>query len=72
MTLVPANEALVAEVWVANLDAGSVAVGQPVKVKLAAYPFQQYGMVEGEVQHVSPDSSEQAANGKTDKPHQGG
>src|SRR3954447_384795 len=71
MTLVPANEALVAEVWVANLDAGSVAVGQPVKVKLAAYPFQQYGMVEGEVQHVSPDSSEQTANNKSEKPHQG-
>src|SRR3954470_19124184 len=71
MTLVPANEALVAEVWVANLDAGSVALGQPVKVKLAAYPFQQYGMVEGEVQQVSPDSSEQPVNGKSDKPHQG-
>jgi len=71
MTLVPANEALVAEVWVANLDAGAVAVGQPVKVKLAAYPFQQYGMVEGEVQHVSPDSSEQTASGKSEKPHQG-
>src|SRR3954447_981227 len=69
MTLVPANEALVAEVWVANLDAGSVAVGQPVKVKLAAYPFQQYGMVEGVVQHVSPDSSEQAATNQSEKSH---
>jgi HlyD family secretion protein len=67
MTLVPANEALVAEVWVTNLDAGSVQEKQPVKVKLAAYPFQQYGMVDGEVQHVSPDSSEQTAGNKNEK-----
>jgi HlyD family secretion protein len=69
MTLVPANEALIAEVWVTNLDAGSVVEKQPVKLKLAAYPFQQYGMVEGEVQHVSPDSSELASSSKSDKSH---
>jgi hemolysin D len=69
MTLVPANEALIAEVWVTNLDAGSVVEKQPVKLKLAAYPFQQYGMVEGQVQHVSPDSSELPASSKNEKPH---
>jgi len=58
MTLVPINDAMVAEVWVTNLDAGSVEPKQPVKLKFAAYPFQQYGMVEGVVQHVSPDASE--------------
>ena len=69
MTLVPANEALIAEVWVTNLDAGSVVEKQPVKLKLAAYPFQQYGMVEGEVQHVSPDSSEFPTSSKSEKSH---
>jgi len=69
MTLVPANEALIAEVWVTNLDAGSVVEKQPVKLKLAAYPFQQYGMVEGEVQHVSPDSSELPAGSRNEKAH---
>jgi hemolysin D len=69
MTLVPANGVLVAEVWVLNLDAGSVAPKQPVKVKLAAYPFQQYGMVDGLIQHLSPDSSEQTVTSKTDKSH---
>jgi hemolysin D len=58
MTLVPMNEAVLAEVWVSNLDAGSVQPDQPVKVKLAAYPFQKYGMLEGVVEHVSPDASE--------------
>jgi len=68
MTLVPVNEAMVAEVWVSNLDAGSVQPDQPVKVKFAAYPFQQYGMVEGVVQHLSPDASE-APSGKGEKKH---
>jgi hemolysin D len=68
MTLVPVNEAMVAEVWVRNLDAGSVQPDQPVKVKLAAYPFQQYGMIEGVVQHLSPDASE-APSGKGEKKH---
>jgi len=58
MTLVPVNEAMVAEVWVSNLDAGSVEPRQRVKLKFAAFPFQQYGMVEGVVQQVSPDASE--------------
>lgn len=64
MTVVPANEPLQAEVWVANQDAGFVLPGQPVKLKLAAYPFQRFGLIEGELVHLSPDASElpQAAN----------
>jgi membrane fusion protein, hemolysin D len=58
MTVVPVDDAMVAEVWVSNLDAGSVGAGQPVKVKLTAYPFQRYGMIEGVVEQVSPDASE--------------
>lgn len=44
--------------WVNNEDAGFVQTDQRVKIKLAAYPFQKYGMVEGKVQHISPDASE--------------
>lgn len=58
MTLVPEDEPMQAEVMVANLDAGFVAEGQPVKLKLSAYSFQKYGMVEGIVKHVSPDATE--------------
>ena len=29
-----------------------------MKVKLAAYPFQKYGMVEGRVDYLSPDAAE--------------
>ena len=62
MTLVPNNEELHAEVWLKNEDAGFVHQGQPVKVKLMAYPFQKYGMLDGEVTQVSADA--------TDKPNQ--
>jgi HlyD family secretion protein len=58
MTLVPQNEALQAEVWVNNQDAGFVRSGQQVQLKLATYPFQKYGMIAGEVIHVGADSSD--------------
>ncbi len=58
MTIVPANEPLRAEVWVDNRDRGFVHEGQNVRVKVAPYPFQKYGMVEGLVKNVSADASE--------------
>ncbi len=58
MTLVPANEPLVAEIWVSNDDVGFVRAGQPVKLKLMTYQFQKYGMIEGKVRQVSADASE--------------
>lgn len=58
LTLVPKEETLRAEVWVSNEDIGFVRKGQAVKLKLAAFPFQKYGMVEGTVEHVSADSAD--------------
>lgn len=58
MTLVPRDEPVQAEVWVANADAGFVTPNQKARVKIDAYPFQKYGMVEGLVKQVSADSSE--------------
>ena len=60
MTLVPDGEALVAEVWLANQDAGFVAGGQSAKLKLASFPFQRYGMLDARVARVSADSSERS------------
>jgi HlyD family secretion protein len=45
-------------VLVRNLDVGFVHVGQTAKVKVATYPFQKYGTVQGVVTHVSADASE--------------
>jgi hemolysin D len=62
MTLVPNNEALQAEVWLKNEDAGFVHAGQTVKVKLMAYPFQKYGMVDGKVLQVSADATDKSSS----------
>jgi HlyD family secretion protein len=56
LSLVPAREPLVAEVEVGNEDIGFVREGQKVRLKLATYPFQKYGMLEGTVRNVSADS----------------
>ena len=56
LTLVPNEEPLVAEVWINNVDAGFVQSRQKARIKVAAFPFQKYGMVDGTVQHVSADA----------------
>jgi hemolysin D len=58
MTLVPRGEQLFADVEIRNEDVGFVQVGQTARVKLAAYPFQKYGMLEGIVIRVSADASD--------------
>ncbi|MBI3526799.1 MAG: HlyD family type I secretion periplasmic adaptor subunit [Betaproteobacteria bacterium] len=58
LTLVPRNDPVKAEVWVTNEDAGWVEVNQPVKIKLAAFPFNKYGMINGHVETISPDAAE--------------
>ena len=68
MTLVPKDENLRAEVWVKNDDIGFVRKALPVKLKLATFTFQKYGMVEGEVAHVSADSADQSAAPATQGP----
>ena len=68
MTLVPRDENLRAEVWVKNDDIGFVRKALPVKLKLATFTFQKYGMVQGEVAHVSADSADQSAAPATQGP----
>ena len=58
LTLVPKGEQLFADVNIKNEDVGFVQVGQPAQIKLAAYPFQKYGMLTGKVIHVSADATE--------------
>jgi HlyD family secretion protein len=62
MTMVPDGEALVAEVWLANQDAGFVAGGQSAKLKLASFPFQRYGMLDARVARISADATERTGN----------
>ncbi|HEX2830104.1 MAG TPA: HlyD family type I secretion periplasmic adaptor subunit [Burkholderiales bacterium] len=61
LTLVPQGEPLIGEVWVNNADAGFVRAGQSAKIKVAAYPFQKYGTLEGTVRQVSADAQDKSA-----------
>ena len=63
LTLVPHDEPLVAEVWVNNIDSGFVRTDQKARVKLVAYPFQKYGMLDGVVMQVSADAHEKPESG---------
>jgi len=63
MTLVPNNEILRAEVWVSNQDVGFIHIGEHVKLKLASYQFQKYGMIDGQVTNLSADASDNPQQG---------
>ena len=63
MTLVPSNERLRAEVWIRNEDVGFVRPELPARIKLTAFQFQKYGMLDGRVVQVGAD----AADGNDDK-----
>ena len=58
MNIVPQAEALQAEVLLANEDVGFVAVGQKAQIKIAAFPFTKYGLLQGRVMHVGADASD--------------
>ncbi len=67
MTLVPEHDDMLAEVWVSNEDVGFVRPGQKVKLKLVAFQFQKYGMIDGRVRQVSADATEApSANTRSD------
>jgi hemolysin D len=63
MTLVPKDEILRAEVWVSNEDVGFIHQGDPTKIKFASYQFQKYGMVDGQVAHLSADATDNTQQG---------
>jgi hemolysin D len=56
MTLVPSGQELVVEALVLNRDAGFVAVGDRVVIKLEAYPFTRFGFLEGRVERIAADA----------------
>ncbi|MBW4474795.1 MAG: HlyD family type I secretion periplasmic adaptor subunit [Stenomitos rutilans HA7619-LM2] len=54
--IAPKNVPLVLRANMSSRESGFLEVGMPVKVKFDAYPFQDYGITEGHVAWVSPDS----------------
>jgi len=56
MTIVPGNKQLEVEAWVANKDIGFVEKGQVAEVKVEAFPFTKYGVLDAEVVNLSFDA----------------
>lgn len=55
-TLVPIGDVLEAEVQVASQDVGYLKIGDPVRAKLDAFPFQKHGMLDGKLRTISQDA----------------
>ncbi len=56
ITLVPLHEGMEAEVEVSAMYIGRVKAGQSARLKLNAFPFQQYGTLDGTVVYISRDT----------------
>ena len=54
--IVPEKVPLYVDAVLDNQDVGFVNPGQRVVVKVATYPFQRYGYLEGTVENISPDA----------------
>jgi len=69
LSILPKGEEVILEVKVLNRDIGFIRAGQPVKVKMATFPFQEFGIVEGTVIKVSPNAIvEKDDNGQSQGP----
>ena len=66
LSILPKGEDVVLEVKILNRDIGFVKAGQRAKVKIATFPFQEFGIIDGEVIKVSPNAIvEKDANGQS-------
>lgn len=64
LSIVPEGEPLVAEIMIRNDDVGFVHAQQKVRMKIATYAFQKYGMLDGTVLQVWPDASSEEATSR--------
>jgi hemolysin D len=57
--IAPKNSELIIKAQMPSQQSGFLKVGMPVKVKFDAYPFQDYGVIQGRVSWISPSSKVQ-------------
>jgi len=57
LSILPEGEELLLEVKVLNRDIGFIREGMKAKVKMATFPFQEFGTINGEVVQVSPNAT---------------
>lgn len=58
MTVVPKDASMIIKAKVLNQDVGFVEVGMPVSIKVDTFNFQKYGILNGVVTIISPNSIE--------------
>ncbi|HEY9632540.1 MAG TPA: HlyD family efflux transporter periplasmic adaptor subunit [Coleofasciculaceae cyanobacterium] len=56
LSILPDGEDLLLEVKVLNRDIGFIREGMKAKVKMATFPFQEFGTIDGTVVQVSPNA----------------
>jgi HlyD family secretion protein len=56
LSILPQGEEIFLEVKVINRDIGFINQGMKAKVKIATFPFQEFGVIEGEVFQISPNA----------------
>ena len=66
LTLLPEHAALVAELTVKSSDIGYLRVGDEVRVKVDAYPFQRHGFLHGHVRAISAASQPPEGGSRVD------
>ncbi|MGG8496980.1 HlyD family efflux transporter periplasmic adaptor subunit [Tenacibaculum sp. TC6] len=52
-SVLPSDNEIIGQAFLPSEGAGKVRVGQKVKIKLDSYPFQEYGIIEGEIDKIS-------------------
>jgi membrane fusion protein, hemolysin D len=67
LAIVPAEDSLVVEAAVQNRDVGFIRAGQTVRVKVEAFNFTLYGLIEGKVLDVTRDAVSRTDNDKNAK-----
>jgi hemolysin D len=63
LVVVPGSGELLVEAMVQNKDIGFVHAGQPVEVKLEAFPFTKHGVIHGVLEDISTDAVQDEKRG---------
>ena len=57
VSIAPVNAEKILRINILDKDRGLLRVGQSVKLKFAAFPYQQYGFINGTLEYISPNTT---------------
>lgn len=69
MIIVPDDTVMEVEAYISNKDIGFVKVGQMAEIKVEAFSFQKFGILDAEIIEISPDALESSSDKDKDKNH---